>query len=334
MTAPATDPALPWYDDLCSCLQIDIGHVLEREGWHPVQALGAGWRFRAPKGAVEPVEYYHPAGEDLEEDFCLYHPVRLRWRRSADAAEAHHDLVGALRRGTPVIVAVNNFHLPFRPAYHDVHAAHLVLVTGADEERDLYHVVDPMPPAFDGELPRAALERARDQLDVDDDSDPFFAGSRPSWRWLDVEVTGPQPALDWSWTREAIRRNTAALRESDRGPQALTGLLESLPDRVAEEGTGPLRDIYVLGWPAQAEASLHGSFLAHAARRLDRPDLADAAREVDRVAHAWTGVRVSAAHLSAEDRPDLRQASALGQRLVLAWEQCLQHLDRLVSETA
>ncbi|GAA3723805.1 BtrH N-terminal domain-containing protein [Streptomyces tremellae] len=332
MTAPVAERAewsVDWYDDLCSCLQIDIGHVLERAGWDPVRALGAGWRFRAPAGPVEPVEYYHPAGDALEDLLCLHHPVRLRWHRPAGPADAHRELVASLARGVPVVAAVNNFHLPFRPAYHDVHAAHLLVVTGHDAESDTYDVTDPMPPAFRGPLPRGVLEEARGSISVEDASDPFFAGSSPAWRWLEVRPTGPQPPLTWPWLREVVHGNTIALRAPGHGPSALTALLRALPDRVAEQGPGVLREVYVLGWPAQAEAALHAGFLTRAARALRRPELAEAGRWVDRVAHGWTGLRMAAAHGTVDRLPDPRHLLARGENLVLAWEHCLTHLERL-----
>ncbi|HEV2640026.1 MAG TPA: BtrH N-terminal domain-containing protein [Actinocrinis sp.] len=332
MTSLTADEPAVWYDDLCSCLQVDIAYVLRAAGWDPVQALGSGWRLCAAKAAVEPVEYYHPAGEALEDYFCLHHPVSLRWHQPADAAQAHRNLLGALARGTPPIVAVNNFHLPFRPAYHDVHAAHLLLVTGFDKDRQTYRVVDPLPPAFAGDLPRSVLEEAREHISIDDESDPFFSGNRPSWRWLEVRTTGPQPQLHWPWLRTVIRGNIDALREPGQGLSALAELIADLPDRVTREGARPLREIYVLGWPAQAEASVHSAFLTAGARQLGRPGLAEAARWVDAVAHAWTGFRVAAAHESRQPRPDPARAAALGRRVLTTWEQCLQRLETMLEE--
>jgi hypothetical protein len=330
-TAAPLVPSIAWYDDLCSCLQVDIGCVLQRHGWEPVRALGAGWRFVAAKNPVEPVEFYHPAGEMLADHLCLHHPVLLRWHQPANATEAHRDIVESLAHGTAPIVAVNNFHLPFRPAYHDVHAAHLVVVTGYDEHHDSYQILDLMPPAFAGPLPRQVLEVARDRIAVDDDSDPFFAGARPSWRWLEVRPTGPAPMLDWPWLRAVIRDNAAELRVAGQGLAALADLLADLASRLEREGPRPLRDIYVLGWSAQAEASLHSRFLAGAARDLHRPDVAEAARWVDAVAHAWTGFRVAAAHgaaaPAAAHRSDRERVLRHGHRLLSTWQQCLWLLD-------
>ncbi|TQN28371.1 butirosin biosynthesis protein H-like [Haloactinospora alba] len=323
------EPSLSWYDDLCSCLQLDIGHVLERAGWDPVQALGSSWRFHLPAGPVEPVEYFHPAGERLQDTLCGDHPVRLRWHHPSSPAEAHRDLRTALERGTPAIVAVNNFHLPFRPAYRDVHAAHLVIVTGYDPEHDVYRVIDPVPPSFSGNLPRAVLQEARGRISLDDESDPFFAGSNPSWRWLEVGVSGPQPEPGPEWVYGSIRANTTEQRALRQGPQALSDLLEELRAPDNHERPRTLREIYILGWPAQAEASLHSAFLTRAARRLGAPDLAEAAHSVDRVAHAWTGFRVAAAHEATSDRPHHDRVTTLGRRLRGTWEECLEHLERV-----
>ncbi|MFD8478588.1 BtrH N-terminal domain-containing protein [Kitasatospora sp. NPDC059673] len=334
MSAPAPGSLVPWYDDLCSCLQMDIGYVLMSVGWDPVRALASGWRFTAPTGPVESVEYYHPAGERLGEQFCLYHPVELRWHRPADAASAHRAVLDALADGILPIVAVNNYHLPFRPAYHDVHAAHLLVVTGYDPRREVYRIADPMPPAYRGELPRAVLELARQALAVDDESDPFFAGSSPALRWLEVRPTGPQPELTEAWVEHTLRENLAAMRApGDRsGPAALDRMLNELPKRAAEFGPSALQEYYVLGWPAQAEAALHATFLADAAARLERPDLAEAARWVDLVAHSWTGLRVSAAHAALGAGPSTTHVIDQGRKLLVHWEQSLQRLESVVQE--
>lgn len=332
MTDPTVVSPVSWYDDLGSCLQIDIGYVLERSGWDPLQALATGWRYLSPDGPVEPVEYYHPAGDRIDQHLCLHHPVSIGWHRPSGPEDAHDQLMNALAAGISPITAVNNYHLPFRPAYHDVHAAHLVVVNGYDQQDDTYLVVDPMPPAFVGPLPRAVLEQARAEISVDDESDPFFAGSRPSWRWIEVRATGLQPDLDWPWLLDAVRGNLSALRRDDQGLAALARQLDELPAHPGDADPKALREIYVFGWPAQAEASLHAAFLARAARRLGRPDLAEAARLVDLVAHCWTGLRVAAAHGAVADDASAARVGALGRRLVLTWERCLQRLEHLTEE--
>jgi hypothetical protein len=283
-----------WYDDLCGCLQVDVAHILATCGWDASQALGTGWRFTWNSDSWEPVEYFHP---DLSA-FGLHHPLELVWHAPGSAEAAREELTAALAGGAPPIVAVDNYHLPFRPAYHDVHAGHLVIVEDYDPGANACTVLDPMPPSFHGTIAAEVLDRARGSANPDDGSDLFFAGSSPAWRWLEVRVLAEQPELTWEWLRGRLADNLWAFREGgpDEGLAALSELLTALPGRVGLAGDRPLRELYAAGWPAQAEASMHARFLTRAARRLDRPALAEAARAVDLVAHAWTGIRVAAAH--------------------------------------
>ncbi|WP_432114260.1 BtrH N-terminal domain-containing protein [Streptomyces sp. S1] len=317
-----------WYDDLCSCLQVDLVHVLRLGGWDPLQALGSGWRLRAVPEDCEPVEFFHPAGEDLASSFGIYHPLSLRWHRPGDDAEAHEQVVAALADGIVPVVAVDNYHLPFRPAYHDVHAGHLLMVTGYDPGSRAYRILDPMPPAYRGPLPREVLERSRSSANPDDGSDPFFAGSGPARRWLEVRREGPQPELTWSWLRTALETNVRSLRgEEGDGLPALAAYFDSLPAAVAAEGAAPLLRTYRIGWPAQAEAGLHARFLAEAARRLGRFRLAEAGRAVELVSHSWTGVRISAAHGEENPGEAARQVVEHGRTLLRGYEAALHAVE-------
>ncbi|MBB2910413.1 hypothetical protein FHS43_001676 [Streptosporangium becharense] len=320
-----------WYDDLCSCLQVDVAHVLAARGWDALQAMGTGWRFTWDSGSWEPVEYFHPRLGSLSAAFGLYHPLDMVWHVPASAGEGRAQLDEALARGLTPIVAVDNYHLPFRPAYHDVHAGHLVVVEGRDPAADAYAVLDPMPPAFRGPLPREVLERARASANPDDGSDPFFAGSSPAWRWLEVRVLGPQPELTWPWLRDRLADNLAALR--GEGLPALSSLLGGLPERVAGGDDTPLRELYAAGWPAQAEASVHAAFLARAARSLGRPALAETARWVDLVAHGWTGVRVAAAHGTADPPAAAAAVARHGGTLLRRWQEALDHVETAMERT-
>nr|AGS49849.1 hypothetical protein [uncultured bacterium esnapd17] len=305
-------PAQAWYDDLCSCLQVDLAAVLDAHGWDGLQAVGAGWRFGLGTVDFEPVEYFHPAGPRA---FLRHHPVHVQWHHPEDRVAAHDTILEALSSGIRPIVAVDNYHLPFRPAYRDVHAGHLIVVEGFDPVRESFAVHDPMPPAYRGILPRAILENARESPNPDDGSDPFFAGTSPAWRWLEVRPEGEQPELTWPWLRDVILDN---LR--DNGLAEFQALLDDLD-------TEDLHRLYVIGWPAQAEASVHAQFLARAAQRLQRPALAEAARWVDLVASAWTGVRIAAAHAPADPAAGLARVVRNGHTLVRHWQAALQRLE-------
>lgn len=318
------DPQPLWYDDLLSCLQTTIGLALQAHGWDPVQALASGWRFSDSDTPVEPVEFYHPARDELGERFCVAHPVQLRWHHPVSREEADAGIMAASAAGSHVIVAVNNFHLPFRPAYHDVHAAHLLLLHEIDVGGGVASVHDPQPPAYCGLLSRDILDTARSSLAIDDGSDPFFAGASPSWRWLEVSVNGSQPDPSLPWVLNIMGRNLEFMLKPSEGPDALSALLDTLPWRLQEYGPRALRDIYVLGWPAQAEASLHSKFLSSVAQRHGQPRLAEVARAVDHVANSWTGFRVSAAH-AASFRSHTGPLNVMrhGTTLLRRWQRCL-----------
>jgi len=208
-----------WYDDLCSCLQVDVAAVLRTHGWDPVRAMGAHWRFAFTPGTCEPVEFFLPAGAVLIDDPL----VHVEWHRPADAAVAAAELRQEIDAGRPPIVAVDNYYLPFRPAYRDVHAAHLMVVTGCG--REMVEVLDPMPPAYSGPLPARVLDASRSSVTVTDPTDPFFAGSALGWRWLSVYPTGPQPTLTWEWFSGVVRANLAVFvaRGRSRPPPGSAG---------------------------------------------------------------------------------------------------------------
>jgi hypothetical protein len=319
-----------WYDDLGSCLQVDVAYVLRCHGWDPVRALGATWQFAFAPGTAEPLEFYLPhVGDDVADALAPGQPLHARWRWPSDAAEAAGQLRAAIDAGRPPIVAVDNFYLPFRPAYGDVHAAHLVVVRGYDDGTVL--VVDPMPPAFDGPLPESVLDTSRAAVTVTDETDPFFAGSSLRRRWLEVYPTGPQPPLSWLWVHGVLRDNLAAMAGPARDDIGrLTGLagLTAYVDSVPARGPEVLQELYVLGWWEQAAAALHGEFLTAAGQALHRPVLIEAGRLADRVAHEWTGLRITAAHAAGTEPTELLAGRLLsrGRRVLRAWADTADHL--------
>ena len=160
-----------WYCDLISCLQATFGSVVARLGVCPLHVLGAGWQFLHLPGDVRSEEFYYPCppGESGEADLgaalAPHHGLHSRWWRPADEDDPWREMRQILSEDRLVIAAVDNFHLPFRPAYSDVHAAHLVVVYGLDEVRGLVYVSDAMPPAFRGAVPIEAFPR-RDRKSV------------------------------------------------------------------------------------------------------------------------------------------------------------------------
>ncbi len=185
-----------WYRDPISCLQSTFATVLTRAGEDPLAVLGAGWHFRYLPGDVRSEEFYYPCtDDDLGAAIAPHQALHSRWWRPADADDPLRELRAALEADKLVIAAVDNFHLPFRPAFGDVHAAHLLIVYGLDEYRGVVHVSDAMPPAYRGPIPIDAFMRSWGSANPADEQDAFFSSSEIGRRCLDVEVQGPYPKL-------------------------------------------------------------------------------------------------------------------------------------------
>jgi hypothetical protein len=123
-----------WYRDVVSCLQSTLATVLLRAGHEPVEVLGAHWEFLYQPGTVRSEEFYFPCRYpgDPARSLAPGHPITSRWIFPASAGDPLAEIRAELSAGRAIIAGVDNFHLPFRPAYGDVHAAHLLVVTGLD----------------------------------------------------------------------------------------------------------------------------------------------------------------------------------------------------------
>nr|8GS1_B Chain B, Azi29 [Streptomyces sahachiroi]8GS1_D Chain D, Azi29 [Streptomyces sahachiroi] len=322
-TAP---PVELWTRDLGSCLHGTLATALIRDGHDPVTVLGAPWEFRRRPGAWSSEEYFFFAEPDsLAGRLALYHPFESTWHRSD--GDGVDDLREALAAGVLPIAAVDNFHLPFRPAFHDVHAAHLLVVYRITETE--VYVSDAQPPAFQGAIPLADFLASWGSLNPPDDADVFFSASPSGRRWLRTRMTGPVPEPDRHWVGRVIRENVARYRQEPPADTqtGLPGLRRYLDELCAlTPGTNAaseaLSELYVISWNIQAQSGLHAEFLRAHSVKWRIPELAEAAAGVDAVAHGWTGVRMTGAHSRVWQRhrpAELRgHATALVRRLEAA----------------
>jgi hypothetical protein len=294
-----------WYRDLISCLQATFGSVLARAGTDPLTVLGAGWRFLHLPGDVRSEEFYYPcpAGEsgggDLGAALAPHHELHSRWWQPADEDNPWREVCETLAGNRLVIAAVDNFHLPFRPAYGDVHAAHLVVVYGLDEVRGLVYVSDAMPPAFRGAVPIEAFARSWSSANPTDAQDAFFSDSRIGRRCLDVRCDASPPPMTPELLGGFLRTDVNAFTTATSARTGLAGFdefAEELLDRCRAGDATALRELYPFGWGMQAQAALHGELLRQCGRKWSDPALSGAGRAVEAVAHAWTGLRITGAH--------------------------------------
>ncbi|MEV0681656.1 BtrH N-terminal domain-containing protein [Actinosynnema sp. NPDC050436] len=295
-----------WFHDLCSCLQDCFGTLLLRQGRDPVEVLGAAWEFHHAPGPVAAEEFYYPAPRPtLGENLLPHHPVRAVWHEPQDVESSWQDIRASIIDGRPAIVAVDNFHMPIRPAYGDVHAAHLMVVWGFDDEADEVYLLESTPPQYSGPVALADFRRARSSANDSrpDTRDYFFAGSGIRGRWIEVTVTGPFPELDRERAAEIVTANARGFTDPDpdagwSGLAGLTSWLADVCDRAEDaEKAGPaLAELYTAGWAAQSAAALHADFLRGAGKRFDCDPLAQVGRQVDRLANHWTPLRILGAH--------------------------------------
>ncbi|MET7680660.1 BtrH N-terminal domain-containing protein [Streptomyces sp. NPDC005423] len=293
-----------WYRDLVSCLQATFGSVLAREGADPLAVLGAGWRFLHLPGDVRSEEFYYPcpadqSGPDLGAALAPHHELRARWWQPADETDVWREVRETLAEDRLVIAAVDNYHLPFRPAYGDVHAAHLVVIYGLDETRGVVYVSDAMPPAFRGAVPIEEFLRSWGSANPTDVQDAFFSDSRIGRRCLDVRLDASPPPLTPELLGGFLRADADLFTTAGPDRTGLAGydaFAAELLDRCRAGDAGALRELYPFGWGMQAQASLHGELLRRCGHRWGDPALAGAGRAVEAVAHAWTGLRFTGAH--------------------------------------
>lgn len=288
----------PWRHDLAGCLHACAATLLGFHGVPPLDALGAAWGFYYPPADYRQEEYYFPCppGRSLLESLAPSHPVWSRWHQPAGAAEGWDQVRARVAAGGPVAVAVDNFHLPFRPAYHDVHANHLIVVYGFDDERGSVRVLDTVPPRFDGDIRIAELTAARDSGNrAVHDRDMFFADRPIGNRWLEIGA-GPVPPPGRRRVRDHLRRNVSGFAGS--GPhQGLAGLrdfLSGVEDRLAA-GVQVADELFIVAGTALATSALHADWLTQAGRAFGEPGWTELGRQVERIAHHWTAVRIMAA---------------------------------------
>lgn len=326
-------PIEHWYRDLVSCLQSTFATVLAHAGHDPLEVLGAHWEFRYKPGNVRTEEFYYPCAVagDLAASLAPHHPVSSSWHQPEgagldDPIAAMAQICAALDADSLVIAAVDNYYLPFRPAFGDLHAAHLIVVFGADLEADRVYVSDAMPPAFQGSIPVAAFVRAWSSRNPADAQDVFFSDAEIDRRFMTVKIGEPFPVLDLAMLRTVLAANLTGYRSDSRGDwTGLDGLdrfLTAILDACASGDGRLLAETYPFGWGMQAQASLHAELLRRCGTQSGQPPLREAARLVEATANAWTGLRMTAAHGLADPaacaRDLTRHAAALRHRYDLA----------------
>jgi hypothetical protein len=297
------DGLVSWRHDLVGCLWTSAATILAFNGAPVLGTLGAAWGFRHLPDDLRREEYYYPCppSVSLYQAIAPYHPVRSSWHEPEDAAQGWTQARDMVASGQPVVVAADNFYLPFRPAYQDVHTNHMVVFYGFDEARGTARVLDAVPPKFNGEITIAEFTAARDSGNPQlHDRDMFFTDNPLANRWLEIEVDTPAfPPYDLDTITGTIRKNLDGFsaRGNGHGYAGIAGqaaCLDDLASRLA--GGEKIRDeLFLVAGAVLANTALHADWLALAARTTGIRAFAEAGRDVERVAHHWTAIRIMSA---------------------------------------
>lgn len=316
-----------WYEDPLSCLQTTLGSILLEHGLRPVEVFGLACEFVFAPDDLMCEEFYRPAQSEsgVAADLCPYHDVESTWTSATTAK----DLIELIDTHSSVIVAVDNYHLPFRPAYHDVHAAHLIVVPAwrATVDGDVeFYVSDAQPPHFQDWLSGEHVMNAWTSRNPADDQDVFFSSRAIGGRVLTTKVRsqpGEPTAGQFAGAIEGnLRRwTTGEVGESDRvwtGRAGLRRFVERLHERSGDPAE--LQPAYTFGWAMQAQVFLHGRLAQEFGHRTDSPNLSDTAIAADRVVSAWSNLRLLCAHAAEMDGVSTLVLQR-GAELVQAYEQ-------------
>lgn len=326
-----------WRHDLCECLHNCLGILLLHHRRDPALVLGAVWDFYYPPGDVRPEEYYYPCRwPTLAGSIAPYHPLTSCWHVPADAQQGWLQVKESILRGRPAIVAVDNYYLPFRPAYQDVHTNHVLVVYGFDEQADSVFVMDPSPPAFQGSIRLEALMAARSsQNPALHERDLFFTNRPIANRWLEVEVGEAFPTLTRSWVQSVLQTNAQRFRApgESAGYSGMAGMAryfgQGALDAVQARGAQAMDELVLVSVAFQEATALHADFLKAAGQRLDWWELIEASRQVDLIAHDCTPLRIMAAKGRTHPQELRTRLAARFHRLLCDHAMVLGNLERI-----
>jgi len=333
------NPVPPWRHQLAGPLHGCAATLLGFHKAEPLEVLGTGWVFYYRRGDVRREEYYFPCrpGMSLLGSLAPHHPLSSRWHEPDDADQAWEEVRAQVAAGQPVAVAVDSFHLPFRPAYQDVHTNHLIIVYGFDDHDGTVWVLDAVPPHFDGVITAHQLAVARGSANPARHSrDMFFTDNPITWRWLEAEVAMDRlPSFDRGTIRHMLTENLNGSAAPPaygayEGLAGQTAFLNHMTEELADGGM-IADELFVVAGAVLAATALNADWLRLAGHRFGLPVLCELGRQVDRVAHHWTAIRIMAA-LSRDGTITADRLHRRGRELRTDQERVLAEIEQAITE--
>ncbi len=151
--------------------------------------LGAAWHFGPfNEGGPALCEYNLPISWDSYSHLLAqFAAIKLETHELDDGDDAYD----RLDLGQPVVLAVDSFYLPYRPAYLKVHSARTLIATQIDRAEEKVQIADVWMPSYSGNISLADLERARSSsVPSDFEREPLYAGIPLQRRWWTLALLG------------------------------------------------------------------------------------------------------------------------------------------------
>ena len=300
--------------ELDTCLLSSFASVLRHQGLDDTTLLGTTWEFNFPLKNIRNEEYYLPiTRSSLAETLVPDAKLKSAWKTATTDQAGWEMLREEILAGFPAPIAVDNFHLPFRPAYHDVHSKHLIIAYGFDEAAGNAYVLDATPPSFNGTVSIEDLQRARGSINPKEGQrDHFFTNSNVSFAMLKIRATGkPASTSIQKILVNCVRRSMTGMKTTDSSPSYLIGL-EGIRQLAERSETSPLevaQDIFIYAGTLMAQRARLSIFLARVGEELASKGIIALSEEIQKIAYRWGTIRILCSR-EAKERP-----ATLGPRL-------------------
>ncbi|WP_163010725.1 BtrH N-terminal domain-containing protein [Streptomyces dangxiongensis] len=274
------------------CIAATFGTITAWLGRDPA-VLGDDWGYRERplSGSEWPLEDVATRRRTAEDVLAGWYGLTSRQIVHDGPREVGRYLGERLGEGTPVIVFVDAFHLPYTAQYRQQHHCHRVVLRATAD--DGYEVVD----RYRGSLHEGTLDSRTLLAAV---SAPELAdGHRgdPDWRHRTIVVT-PLPGPVTAPAADRFRASIARTATAYAAGAGETGLLRRSARRLREAPEGfaaptPVGMISISAWFGElaSQRALNARFLRLAATVCGMPALHEAAVTADALARQWETIR-------------------------------------------
>jgi hypothetical protein len=249
--------------DCLDCVSDDLALLLAVHGCPDVRApFAVDWRFDLVEsaGGLPRVALPPPDQDGLLADRTGWRP---RWRPVASVDQELPVWRDMLRRGSPIVLVGDVFHLPWLPYHGQEHMDHGFVLAGLDG--DDARIVDPYDNATEwGRATPVATDVATETL-----SDALADG-----RWAVLEPSRRGDPVEPATACRANARAIAAAAES--------GAYRRFVDAHRAAGTAELANLALQCWLLARSRSLHARWLAD-----HGPSTADTAQFATEVVPGW-----------------------------------------------